>query len=73
MKKSLTLWARLKPEYKSLLAKDFADRPFSHRNILETLESEYYFTEIKYGIVHDILDSCNLVFFGDAFEPTSNE
>ena len=72
MKRSLTLWARLKPEYKKLIAKDFADRPHSHSCIVEALDSEYYFTEIRYGIVHDVLDSCRLNFFGDAFNSSTS-
>ena len=73
MKTRLTLYQRLKPEYKQLLKKDFADRPFSHTCIVETLSTEFFFTEVKYGIVHDVMDACNLAFFGDAFNPNPDE
>ena len=73
MKTRTTLWARLKPEYKQLLKKDFADRPFSHTCIVEALSNELYFTEVKYGIVHDVMNVCNLNFFGNAFNPETNE
>jgi hypothetical protein len=73
MKRSLTLWVRLKPEYKQLLKKDFADRPYSHECIVEVLHTEFFFTEVKYGIVHDIMCACNLAFFGDAFNPNPDE
>ena len=73
MKTRTTLWVRLKPEYKQLLKKDFADRPFSHTCIVEALSDEFFFTEIKYGIVHDVMFSCNLDFFGDAFNSETNE
>ena len=73
MKKRATLWKRLKPEYKQLLKKDLADRPFSHKCIVEALSNEFWFTEVKYGIVHDIVGACNLAFFGDAFDPNTDE
>ena len=73
MKTRATLWKRLKPEYKQLLKKDLADRPFSHKCIVEALSTEFYFTEVKYGIVHDIVCACNLAFFGDAFDPNTDE
>ena len=73
MKKRQTLYQRLKPEYKQLLKKDFADRPFSHTCIVEALSTELFFTEVKYGIVHDVMSACNLQFFGDAFNPNPDE
>ena len=73
MKNKATLWARLKPEYKQLLKKDFADRPFSHTCVVEALSTELFFTEVKYGIVHDVMCACNLAFFGDAFNSDPDE
>ena len=73
MKKRQTLYQRLKPEYKKLIAKDFADRPFSHTCVVEALSTEFFFTEVKYGIVHDVMCACDLEFFGDAFNTNPDE
>jgi hypothetical protein len=73
MKTRQTLYQRLKPEYKKLIAKDFADRPFSHTCVVEALSTEFFFTEVKYGIVHDVMCACDLEFFGDAFNTNPDE
>ncbi len=73
MKKRTTLWSRLKPEHKQTLANEFADRPFTHECIVEALNNEFFFTEVKYGIVYDITSSCDLEFFGDAFKIETND
>ncbi len=73
MQKRLNLWKRLKSEYKQALANEFADRPFTHKCIVEALSNEFWFTEVKYGIVYDVTSTCDLEFFGDAFKPESNE
>ena len=63
----LSLYDRLKPEYKQKIANRYANLPFGHQAIIEALSNEYYFTEIKYGIASEITSSCELNFFGDVF------
>ncbi len=63
----LTLYDRLKPEYKKSIAKLYKDRKHTHEALVKTLSEEYYFTEIKYGDAFDIMNECNLDFLGYAF------
>ena len=63
----LTLYDRLKPEHKQTIADRYANLPFSHREIIDALSSEYYFTEVKYGIAADVEFICKIKFFGDVF------
>ena len=67
MQRKLTLWTRLKPEIKANFEKEYADRPHSRAAMVEELDNEYYFTEIKYSVVHWVLAYNDIDFFGDAF------
>ena len=69
----LTLYDRLKPEHKQTIADRYANLPFSHREIVEALSSEYYFTEVKYGIAADVEFICKIKFFGDVFSKREHE
>jgi len=73
MKTTLTLWERLKPEHKQSIATRFSDYPHSHEAIIELLSESSFFTAIPYGPAFDIMSACNLKFFGDAFNPNTNE
>jgi len=64
----LSLYERFKPEHKQKVANHYADHPFSHRQIVEALSSEYFFTEVRYGIAADIEFICKINFFGNAFD-----
>ena len=63
----LTLYDRLKPEHKQSIADRYADLPFCHREIVEALSNEYFFTEVRYGIAADVAFICKIKFFGDVF------
>lgn len=67
----LSLYARFKDEHKKALADHYAKHPFTHNTIIEALSSEYYFTEVKYGIASDIQYVCKVDFFGNAFHPNN--
>ena len=56
----------------SAFEKEYADRPHSRAAMVEELDNEYYFTEIKYSTVHWVLAYNNIDFFGDAFNPLPN-
>ena len=49
MKTRLTLWERLKPQYKEAINTKFSDYPHSHEAIVELLNETSYFTAIPYG------------------------
>tara|TARA_R110000851_G_scaffold31284_4_gene84734 strand:- start:2054 stop:2257 length:204 start_codon:yes stop_codon:yes gene_type:complete len=63
----LSLYDRLKPEYKLKIAKHYAHLPFSHKEIIEVLSSEYFYTNVRYGTAKDVEFTCKISFFGDAF------
>mgnify|MGYP003634538066 CR=1 FL=1 len=63
----LSLYERLKPEHKQKLTKHYANYKFQHKEIVEVLSNEYFFTQVRYGIAVDIEFVCNIKFFGDAF------
>jgi hypothetical protein len=63
----LTLYDRLKPEHKQTIADRYANLPFSHREIVEALSSEYFYTNVRYGIAADVEFICKINFFGDVF------
>mgnify|MGYP003638480304 FL=1 len=63
----LTLYDRLKPEHKQKIAEQYADLPFSHREIVEALSNEYFYTNVRYGIAADVAFICEIKFFGDVF------
>ena len=73
MKTRLTLWERLKPEHKQSISTRFSDYPHSHKVIIELLSESSFFTTIPYGTAFDVMSACNLEFFGDAFNPNTNE
>ncbi len=50
----LTLWQRLKPKHKTEIAFEYKGRSFAHDRIKIELQSEYFFTEVKYGIAEGI-------------------
>lgn len=64
----LSLYERLKPEHKQSIADRYANLPFSHQEIVEALSSEYFYTEVRYGIAADIQFICETKFFGDVFD-----
>ena len=64
----LTLYDRLKPEHKQSIADRYADLPFCHREIIEALSNEYFFTEVRYGVAADVAFICKINFFGDVFD-----
>ena len=64
----LTLYDRLKPEHKQSIADRYADLPFCHREIVEALSNEYFFTEVRYGVAADVAFICKINFFGDVFD-----
>ena len=63
----LTLYDRLKPEHKQAIAEQYANLPFSHREIVEALSNEYFYTNVRYGIAADVAFICEIKFFGDVF------
>lgn len=63
----LTLYDRLKPEHKQSIADRYANLPLCHREIIEALSNEYFFTEVRYGIASDVAFICKIKFFGDVF------
>jgi|TARA_B110000967_G_scaffold106352_1_gene109082 hypothetical protein len=63
----LTLYDRLKPEYKESMAELYKNRKHTHDSLVKALSEEYYFTEVKYGDAFDIMNECNLDFLGYAF------
>tara|TARA_R100001369_G_scaffold185_1_gene473 strand:+ start:68 stop:283 length:216 start_codon:yes stop_codon:yes gene_type:complete len=63
-----TLYKRLKPKFKTILAKEFANRPHSHNALIEMLSNERYFTAIPYGDAYEIMTTCQIEFLGDAFK-----
>ena len=69
----LTLYDRLKPEHKQSIADRYADLPFCHREIVEALSNEYFFTEVRYGIAADVAFICEIKFFGDVFIERDHE
>jgi len=69
----LTLYDRLKPEHKQTIADRYANLPFSHREIVEALSSEYFYTNVKYGIAADVAFICKIKFFGDVFSEREHE
>ena len=73
MKTRLTLWERLKPEHKQSIATKFSDYPHSHTALIELLNETSFFTAIPYGTAFDIMSACKLEFFGDAFNPNTND
>ena len=73
MKTRLTLWERLKPEHKQSIATKFSDYPHSHIALIELLSETSFFTAIPYGTAFDIMSACKLEFFGDAFNPNTND
>ena len=69
----LTLYDRLKPEHKQTIADRYANLPFCHQQIVEALSSEYFFTEVRYGIAADVAFICEIKFFGDVFIEREHE
>ena len=69
----LTLYDRLKPEHKQTIADRYANLPFSHREIVEALSSEYFYTNVRYGIAADVEFICKINFFGDVFSEREHE
>ena len=69
----LSLYNRLKPEHKQSIADRYADLPSCHREIVEALSSEYFFTEVRYGIAADVAFICEIKFFGDVFSEREHE
>ena len=69
----LTLYDRLKPEHKQTIADRYANLPFSHREIVEALSSEYFYTNVRYGIAADVALICKIKFFGDVFSEREHE
>ena len=69
----LTLYDRLKPEHKQKIAEQYADLPFSHREIVEALSSEYFYTNVRYGTAADVSFICGIKFFGDVFIEREHE
>ena len=69
----LTLYDRLKPEHKQTIADRYANLPFSHREIVEALSSEYFYTNVRYGIAADVEFICKINFFGDVFIEREHE
>ena len=65
--KRLNLWKRLKPEYKENIKKSNSKYSYKMDNIKRELKSEYWFTEVKYGIAFDVMTPNKLTFLGDAF------
>ena len=63
-----TLYKRLKPEYKEMIDERYKDYPFTHKEIIEVLNSEKYFSEVRFATAMDVTHTCNLEFFGDAFD-----
>jgi len=63
-----TLYERMKPEFKTTLAKKYADRPHSHEALIRMLSDEHYYTAIPYGDAFDIMASCDIDFLGEAFK-----
>jgi hypothetical protein len=67
MKKRLTLYERLKPEHRDRLNAYYTQFPSIHKEMTEVLSSEYFFTNIRYGMASDIEWTCELSYLGDAF------
>jgi hypothetical protein len=67
MKTRLTLYERLKPEYKQMIKESNTEYPSIYENIVKELSEAYYWIDIRYGTAHDIMSPCELSFLGDAF------
>ena len=64
----LTLFQRLKPEFKQKL-KDYAPKyPYTHENIMESFNTEFFFVNVTYGVADDACTACGVAYFGDLFE-----
>ena len=73
MQKRLNLWQRLKPECKEAIKEQNKEYSYKIAEIKEELKSKDFFTEVRYGIAFDVMMPNKLQFFGDAFNPNSNE
>jgi hypothetical protein len=69
MQKRLNLWQRLKPEYKKAIKEDNKNWSWKIAEIKKELESEQYFTEVRYGTAFHVMNPNKLNFLGDAFNP----
>jgi hypothetical protein len=63
----MTLYQRLKPEYKESISEYSKRYPHSAKSIITSLKSENFFTNIRYGDAMEVESICNLKYFGDAF------
>jgi hypothetical protein len=51
-----------------MIDEKYKDYPFTHKEIIEVLNSEKYFSEVRFATAMDVTHICNLEFFGDAFD-----
>ena len=64
----MNLYSRL-PEKNKAAIKEYCKRyPHTGGEIIATLESEQFFTNVRYGTAYDVMRICKLDFFGDAFK-----
>lgn len=63
----MNLYSRL-PEKNKEAIKEYCKRyPHTGGEIITTLKSEQFFTNVRYAIAYDVMKICELDFFGDAF------
>ena len=64
----LTLFQRLKPEFKQKL-KDYAPKhPYTHESIMESFNTEFLYVNVTFGIAAEACMACGVTYFGDLFE-----
>jgi len=64
----LTLFQRLKPEFKQKLEDYKSDYPYTHENIMKSFNTEFFFVNVTYGVAVEACTACGVTCFGDLFE-----
>ena len=64
----LTLFQRLKPEFKQKLEDYKSDYPYTHESIMKSFNTEFFFVNVRYGTADDACEACGVKYFGDLFE-----
>jgi len=64
----MNLYSRLLEKNKAAI-KEYGTRyPHTASGIIAELKSEEFFTNVRYATAYDVMNICNIDFFGDAFE-----
>lgn len=64
----LTLFQRLKPEFKQKLEDYKSDYPYTHESIMKSFNTEFFFVNVRYGTADEACEACGVTYFGDLFE-----